>query len=76
MKKALLVRRYGSLTSQAIKRIFPGWDVLSYGSKPPLRVREYDVIVVGFVEETQREMEWVEECQTTLKKGGRTIRIA
>lgn len=76
MKKALLVRRYESLTPQTIKRVFPGWDVLSYGSRPPLHVRTYDVIVVGFVEETQREMEWVEECRATLKKGGKLLRIA
>lgn len=76
MKKALLVRRYESLTPQVIKRVFPGWDVLSYGSRPPVRVREYDVIVVGFVEDTQREMDWVDECRTRLKKGGRLIRLA
>jgi len=74
MKKALLVRRFGRLTPQLRKALFPGWDIHAYGSM--LHGLQYDAIVVGFLEETQREIEWVEEAQTRLRRGGKFIRIA
>ena len=75
MHKALLVRRFGNLTPQLRKRLFPGWGVHALFDRT-LIGRRYDVIVVGFLEETQREMEWVEETRTALNKGGKFIRIA
>jgi len=75
MAKALLVRRYGSLTPALQKKLFPGWKVVSVGGvlwHGPM----YDTVVIAFVEETQMEMEWVELARTRLNKGGKFIRIA
>lgn len=74
MRKALLVRRYGSLTPQLRKKLFQGWDIHAYGAQ--LLGTRYDAIVVGFLEETQREIEWVELALSCLNTGGKFIRIA
>lgn len=74
MNKALLVRRYGPLTPQLRRKLFPGMDVIAYGTQ--LAGMRYDAIIVAFVEETQREVEWVELAQTRLSHGGKFIRIA
>jgi len=71
MLRALLVRSYGLLTPARRKLLFPGWDVLAYGGR---FTKTYDVIVVAFLENTQREIEWVEEAETYLRRGGKLIR--
>lgn len=71
MKKALLVRSYGPLTAARRKLLFPGWDVVAYGTQ----VRgTYDFIIVAFLENTQREIEWVEDAEACLRRGGHLIR--
>ena len=73
MKRALLVRRYGTLTPQLRKQLFPGWDVYAYGGQ--INRQNYDAIVCAFEENTQREIEWVEEVKDgRLRPGGKFIR--
>jgi hypothetical protein len=72
MRRALLVRSFGTLTPQLRKALFSGWTVLAYGQRLPNE--EYDAVVAAFVEDTQREIEWVEEVQARLKRGGKVIR--
>lgn len=74
VRKALLVRRYGRLTQDVRRKLFPGWDVIAYGAQ--IGGVRYDAVVVGFLEETQREIEWVEVAQSCLSPNGKFIRIA
>ena len=70
MPKALLVKR---LSPQLRKKLFPDFTVFAYGDR--LEGRGFDHIVVAFLEQTQREIEWVEEAQTFLRRGGKFVRL-
>jgi len=73
MKRALLVRKYGALTPKLRKTLFPGWDLIAYGEQ--VRGGYYDAIVCAFEENTQREIEWVDNVvEATLRKGGKFMR--
>lgn len=71
MPKAFLIKK--RLSSQLRKKLFPGCSVFAYGER--LEGRGFDHIVVAFLEETQREIEWVEEAQTYLLSGGKFVRL-
>lgn len=70
MSKALLVRRAPSLRDQ--RSLFAAFTVLKYGD--PLQ-GSFTCVVVAFEENTQREIEWVEDAKSRLRAGGKFLRL-